>query len=40
MTEQEQESLDLVRAAAERGVPEAQAMYGQILLDGKLVERP
>lgn len=39
MTEQEQQSLDLVRAAAERGVREAQAMYGQILLDGKLVQR-
>jgi TPR repeat protein len=39
MTEQEQNSLDLVRAAAERGVREAQAMYGQMLLDGKLVKQ-
>jgi TPR repeat protein len=39
MTEEEQHSLELVRAAAERGVREAQAMYGQILLDGKLVAR-
>jgi TPR repeat protein len=39
MTEQEQNSLSLVRAAAERGVPEAQALYGQMLLDGKLVDR-
>lgn len=39
MTEQEQKSLELVRAAAERGVREAQAMYGQMLLDGRLVER-
>jgi TPR repeat protein len=38
MTKQEQQSLDLVRAAAKRGVREAQAMYGQILLDGKLVD--
>jgi len=39
MTEQEQKSLELVRAAAERGVREAQALYGQMLLDGKLVAR-
>jgi TPR repeat protein len=39
MTEQEQKTLSLVRAAAERGVPEAQALYGQMLLDGKLVDR-
>ena len=39
MTEQEQKTLSLVRAAAERGVPEAQALYGQMLLDGRLVER-
>jgi TPR repeat protein len=39
MTETEANSLSLVRAAAERGVPEAQALYGQMLLDGKLVER-
>ena len=39
MTEEEQNTLSLVRAAAERGVPEAQALYGQMLLDGRLVER-
>jgi len=39
MTDQEQKSLELVRAAAERGVREAQALYGQMLLDGKLVAR-
>lgn len=39
MTEQDTNSLSLVRAAAERGVPEAQALYGQMLLDGRLVER-
>jgi len=39
MTEEEQNTLSLVRAAAERGVPEAQALYGQMLLDGKLVDR-
>lgn len=39
MTEQKQNSLDLVRAAAERGVREAQSMYGQMLLDGKLVKQ-
>ena len=39
MTEEEQKTLSLVRAAAERGVPEAQALYGQMLLDGRLVER-
>lgn len=32
-------SLDLVLAAAYRGVHEAQAIYGQMLLDGKLVDR-
>jgi len=37
MSDEEQKSLDLVRAAAERGVPEAQALYGQMLLDGRLV---
>ncbi|MGI4854154.1 MAG: tetratricopeptide repeat protein [Janthinobacterium lividum] len=30
---------DFVRAAAERGVSEAQAIYGQMLLDGTLVPR-
>lgn len=39
MTDQEQKSLELVRAAAERGVREAQAMYGQMLLDGRLLPR-
>lgn len=34
-----QADLELVRAAAERGVPQAQAMYGQLLLDGKLVSQ-
>jgi TPR repeat protein len=34
----EHNSLNLVRAAAERGVHQAQVMYGQMLLDGKLVE--
>lgn len=38
MTTTEQESLELVRAAAQRGVPEAQALYAQMLLDGKLVQ--
>ncbi len=33
------ESLDLVRAAALRGVHQAQVLYGQMLLDGKQVER-
>lgn len=37
MAEWNDDSLELVRAAAERGVCEAQAMYGQMLLDGKLV---
>jgi hypothetical protein len=35
----EQNSLDLVRDAAFRGVHQAQALYGQMLLDGRLVER-
>jgi TPR repeat protein len=39
MNEEDTKSLSLVRAAAERGVHEAQALYGQMLLDGKLVER-
>jgi len=34
-----QDSLELVYAAAQRGVREAQAIYGQMLLDGKLVDR-
>ena len=37
--EADQQSLELVRAAAFRGVHQAQAMFGQMLLDGKLVER-
>ncbi|RRA49024.1 tetratricopeptide repeat protein [Acidipila sp. EB88] len=32
-------SLDLVRAAALRGVHQAQLLYGQMLLDGTCVER-
>ncbi len=39
MQQPDQNSLELVRAAAHRGVCEAQAMYGQMLLDGKLVKR-
>lgn len=35
----EARSFELVRAAAERGVAEAEAMYGQMLLDGKLLPR-
>lgn len=33
------EQLDLVRAAAERGVAHAQLLFGQMLLDGTGVER-
>ena len=32
-------SLELVRAAAACGVGEAEAIYGQMLLDGTLMER-
>ncbi|HEY9137317.1 MAG TPA: tetratricopeptide repeat protein [Terriglobus sp.] len=32
-----QADLELVRAAAQRGVPQAQLIYGQMLLDGKLL---
>lgn len=39
MQENEDNSLDLIRAAAERGVHQAQVIYGQMLLDGKLCER-
>ncbi len=39
MEEQDPNSLDLVRAAAFRGVAEAQLIYGQMLLDGKVIER-
>ncbi|WP_263408442.1 tetratricopeptide repeat protein [Terriglobus tenax] len=39
MQEQDPNSLELVRAAALRGVAEAQVIYGQMLLDGKVVER-
>jgi TPR repeat protein len=39
MQEADHNSLELVRAAAERGVCQAQAIYGQMFLDGKLVER-
>ena len=34
-----QDDLNLVRAAAERGVCEAQLIYGQMLLDGVLLPR-
>ncbi|WP_231737821.1 tetratricopeptide repeat protein [Terracidiphilus gabretensis] len=39
MQQQNEESLELVRAAALRGVHQAQVLYGQMLLDGKLIER-
>jgi uncharacterized protein len=39
MAEIEAEQLALVRAAAESGVHQAQAMYAQLLLDGAVVER-
>lgn len=39
MQEPDQQMLDLVYAAALRGVHQAQALYGQMLLDGKYVER-
>jgi TPR repeat protein len=39
MEEAERGRVELVRAAAMSGVPEAQAMFGQMLLDGRLVER-
>lgn len=39
MTVTEDNSLELVRAAAERGVYQAQVIYGQMLLDGRLVPR-
>lgn len=39
MTEVNESTPDFVRAAAERGVCEAQAIYGQMLLDGTLVPR-
>ncbi|MFT4113134.1 tetratricopeptide repeat protein [Silvibacterium sp.] len=35
----EEQSYDLVHAAAVRGVSQAQVIYGQMLLDGKHVER-
>ncbi|MDE1154928.1 MAG: tetratricopeptide repeat protein [Acidobacteriaceae bacterium] len=38
-TPTDQESLELVRSAALSGVHQAQVMFGQMLLDGKLVER-
>jgi TPR repeat protein len=37
MKEADHNSLELVRAAAERGVCQAQAIYGQMHLDGRLV---
>jgi TPR repeat protein len=39
MQQNEENSLELVCAAAERGVHQAQLMYGQMLLDGKLCDR-
>jgi len=39
MKQATQNDLELVRVAAERGVAEAQLIYGQMLLDGRLVER-
>ncbi|MBN9617641.1 MAG: hypothetical protein BGO25_11985 [Acidobacteriales bacterium 59-55] len=39
MREADHKSLELVRAAAECGVREAEVIYGQMLLDGNLVER-
>jgi TPR repeat protein len=39
MTKTDHNSLELVRAAALSGVHQAQAMFGQMLLDGKLIER-
>lgn len=39
MQQPDENSLELVRAAALRGVHQAQVLYGQILLDGKCVER-
>ena len=39
MQQTNEESLELVRAAAFRGVHQAQVLYGQMLLDGNLVER-
>jgi uncharacterized protein len=39
MQQEHDNSLELVRAAAERGVHQAQLIYGQMFLDGKLVER-
>ena len=39
MQRTEQNSLELVRDAAQRGVHQAQVLYGQMLLDGKEVER-
>jgi uncharacterized protein len=35
----DEQSLDLVRDAALRGVHQAQVLYGQMLLDGEYVER-
>jgi uncharacterized protein len=37
--EKDQESLELVRGAAQRGVHQAQLILGQMLLDGRLLER-
>jgi len=37
--ELDQKTLDLVYAAAMRGVHQAQVLYGQMLLDGKYLER-
>ena len=39
MQQENDNPLTLVRAAAERGVHQAQVLYGQMFLDGMLVER-
>lgn len=39
MQEPDENSVELVQAAALRGVHQAQVLYGQMLLDGKCVER-
>jgi TPR repeat protein len=39
MRQVDNDSLELVRASALRGVHEAQVLYGQMLLDGEYVER-
>lgn len=39
MRQADENTLELVRAAAVRGVHQAQALYGQMLLDGRCVQR-